>query len=621
MLPPGWRDCVSTDSLIDSMTALLPKANFSKVLDPCCGSGKLVSVVSNQVSSEEAVGVDIVGNVVESATSTYPEIDFIQADSSEELDLSDDFDLVIGALPLGVRYGKRQITPEISTNNTSDVILYRSLLKLKPAGIGIFLAAHNFLIGKDSKTITNSLSSEGINPIGVFYVGNPLGERSGIPGVIIIFQRDEKRLSVIGKAPNGSEGFLPGLRNMVYDSGEEIEGYRRSVFGNLSSFTSDGEPIFADNKSNIESLRSRLNDIGTGIYEFDDVVISDSHTKPPNYDRLPHEENSIYLPKARGIVQVSQDDLSPKLKNYYQLVLDPLIAKDVYVMDTMHSELGKKIFDICASGVTIPQISKSGLKKMLFPLPSIEDQEEWVDISLEIKQKEADLVRLKHLLHKRTNISEIYDILEGDISGRPSLKELLSGNEDINLEFKASMWTRYKTVNKIATEEIVINPKKPPNFKDSVLEDEVLHTITAFLNTMGGTLLIGVKDKPNSWGRKPAEVFGIENDYSIMGRNKGADEYVRSVYEVLNRGFGDTSTASNVSVKIEQFGGKDICRIDVEPLPKIRDGQLFIIERSDIRKEKRFYVRIGSSSQRQSMESAVRYIRDNFPPPNDSASL
>jgi hypothetical protein len=106
-----------------------------------------------------------------------------------------------------------------------------------------------------------------------------------------------------------------------------------------------------------------------------------------------------------------------------------------------------------------------------------------------------------------------------------------------------------------------------------------------------------------------------------MGRNKGADEYVRSVYEVLNRGFGDTSTASHVSVKIEQFGGKDICRIDVEPLPKIRDGQLFIIERSDIRKEKRFYVRIGSSSQRQSMESAVRYIRDNFPPPNDSASL
>jgi len=202
-----------------------------------------------------------------------------------------------------------------------------------------------------------------------------------------------------------------------------------------------------------------------------------------------------------------------------------------------------------------------------------------------------------------------------EISG--SILDLLMDNESSILEYKASMWTRYKTVNKIATYELVNNPKKGPNFKDPVLEDEVLHTVAAFLNTVGGTLLIGVKDKPTSWGDKPAEVFGLENDYKIMGKEQDADKYVRNVYEVLNRGFGNTSTAAGfVDVNIEQYEGKDICRIDAQPLPKIRDGELYIKERSDDKNEKRFYVRIGTSSQKQSMQSAVRYIRDNFPPPN-----
>ena len=205
--------------------------------------------------------------------------------------------------------------------------------------------------------------------------------------------------------------------------------------------------------------------------------------------------------------------------------------------------------------------------------------------------------------------------VEEEISG--SILDLLMDNESPTLEYKASMWARYKTINKIATNELVNNPKKGPNFKDPVLEDEVLHTVAAFLNTFGGTLLIGVKDKPTSWGDKPAEVFGLENDYKIMGKGQDADTYVRNVYEILNRGFGDTSTAASfVDVEIEQYEGKDICRIDVQPLPKIRDGELYIKERSDDKSEERFYVRTGTSSQKQSIQSAARYIRDNFPPPN-----
>ena len=244
----------------------------------------------------------------------------------------------------------------------------------------------------------------------------------------------------------------------------------------------------------------------------------------------------------------------------------------------------------------------------------------WVDYKSQlvvIFQKNKGLVprlEISKFVEEIVSVTEEKKV-EEEISG--SILDLLMDNESPTLEYKASMWARYKTVNKIATDELVNNPKKGPNFKDPVLEDEVLHTVAAFLNTFGGTLLIGVKDKPTSWGDKPAEVFGLENDYKIMGKGQDADTYVRSVYEVLNRGFGDTSTAASfVDVKIEQYEGKDICRIDVQPLPKIRDGELYIKERSDNKNEERFYVRTGTSSQKQSIQSAARYIRDNFPPPN-----
>ena len=52
------------------------------------------------------------------------------------------------------------------------------------------------------------------------------------------------------------------------------------------------------------------------------------------------------------------------------------------------------------------------------------------------------------------------------------------------------------------------------------------------------------------------------------------------------------------------------------PLPKVRKGELYIKERSDSKNEERFYVRIGTSSEKPSMSTAVNYIGDNFPPPN-----
>ena len=62
-------------------------------------------------------------------------------------------------------------------------------------------------------------------------------------------------------------------------------------------------------------------------------------------------------------------------------------------------------------------------------------------------------------------------------------------NESVNLEFKASLWTQY-----IGTIQGIGRTTEKKFLK---LEDS--KTVAAFLNTEGGTLLIGIKDKPRDF--------------------------------------------------------------------------------------------------------------------------
>jgi hypothetical protein len=592
---------VSDDSLINSMIAILPKRKFDKILDPCCGSGELISKASKYVLSKEAIGVDIDESIIQYASSVHPEIDFICEDSSNDLEFPKDFDLVIGELPVGFRCEERIIDGSIVTKNASDAVLFHSLLKLKPGGIGVFMALQGLLFGLNSKKITKALSSNGINPIGLFHIKNPLGERSSIPGIILVFQRKEDIETVVGKAPNGSEKFLPELRSMIYQAGEGVEGYRKSVFWNISSFTSEGEPVFEGKSGNVESLRSKLNNIGADIYGFEEVVSSHSNTKSPDYERLPHKENSIYLPKARGIVKVSQDELSVKLKNYYQLVLDPLIANSIYVMDTLNSDIGKAIFDICASGTVIPQISKSGLKKMLFPLPPIEEQNEWADISLEITQREAELIRLNAMLHERRNIAEIKEILKGDKTLKP-IEHLIQQDEDLHLERKSSLWSKYNN----STGNLIENQEK----KSHELQDAVVKTIAAFLNTDGGVLLIGLSDRKG----KKAGVVGIKPDYRFCKKGyQNKEGFQHALIQILKEALMKKEHLLQTKIKIEILycQNEEICRIDVKPQERGNIDNAVFVKTKTLGDEE-FFTRIGDTTSHNSNQTALKYIVEHF---------
>jgi CheY-like chemotaxis protein len=119
------------------------------------------------------------------------------------------------------------------------------------------------------------------------------------------------------------------------------------------------------------------------------------------------------------------------------------------------------------------------------------------------------------------------------------------------------------------------NPEKP-NKKDERLRFACLKTIVAFLNSKGGTLLIGVEDKDGS-------LYGMENDFEVANtKSQNKDGFLLTLTNAINDNIGVIFTEKNIRVYFENLEEKEICIVKVTPsekpafLKKERKGLFFI---------------------------------------------
>ncbi len=158
-----------------------------------------------------------------------------------------------------------------------------------------------------------------------------------------------------------------------------------------------------------------------------------------------------------------------------------------------------------------------------------------------------------------------------------TLADMLTG-ENAALEYKASMrWDlRTQQVNK-------------------ALEKSIAKTVAGFLNSEGGTLLIGVVDD--------CTVLGIEYDLKTIGR-KDTDGYEQKLHEVLSDALG-VEFCQYQHVSFEQSEDKTLCIVRVEPSPK----PVYLMDRDT----KEFYVRVGNTTRPLDMQAAFDYISMHWP--------
>ena len=189
------------------------------------------------------------------------------------------------------------------------------------------------------------------------------------------------------------------------------------------------------------------------------------------------------------------------------------------------------------------------------------------------------LDRYRDFLKARRELiaSSLNRYLEGLISEvepiriRP-VSDLINMGEGSSLEFKSSLqWD-------------VVQQKQNASLRDAVLK-----AIVAFLNSEGGTLLIGVEDS--------GQIFGLERDLRILGGS--TDRFLQLLNSLVADRIGAEYTPY-VTARMDAVDGKRVCVIDTSRSlePAFMSGP----------KGSEFYVRIGNITRALDPEETHDYL-------------
>lgn len=127
--------------------------------------------------------------------------------------------------------------------------------------------------------------------------------------------------------------------------------------------------------------------------------------------------------------------------------------------------------------------------------------------------------------------------------------------------------------------------------KDKAIEFAVVKTVAGFMNSVGGTLVVGVDDD--------AKVMGLESDYATLHKptSDGFELHLRNRIESTI----GSDLADLIHVGFVSREGKDVCVVVVEPSPKP-----IWVEHAG---EEDFYVRSGNQTKPLGKQETVEYIK------------
>lgn len=213
---------------------------------------------------------------------------------------------------------------------------------------------------------------------------------------------------------------------------------------------------------------------------------------------------------------------------------------------------------------------KDAIEKQLIPM----DQDMWK------LDRFADFLRLR-----REALAGAINALMQVESVRPQapvpavdVAGLMAKGENARVEFKASTrWDyREKRVNKI-------------------LEHSVLKTIAAFMNSSGGTLLVGVDDT--------GKLVGLAQDYQTLNKRPNADGYEQYLIQVISAQIGK-EYCPYVHIGFHKLDGAELCAVQVQPSTK----PAYLEEGSEVK----LYVRTGNTTQALNAKELVAYTKDHW---------
>jgi hypothetical protein len=215
--------------------------------------------------------------------------------------------------------------------------------------------------------------------------------------------------------------------------------------------------------------------------------------------------NAVYIPSIGDLTVVT--DLSKTTKkhqNYFQVVLDPKLVDNNYLKAFLSTGLGQLSLSALVGDGYIPKISKSTLVQLAVPVPDVTTQAAIVctinkldEIGTAIRGFANNLsINPLSATGSADKIDQMLGVI-GELADSDKVVSIARGGESKTAEFK---------------EALSLDVRK--GTKEKYIEDSVIKTVAAFLNSDGGTLLVGVND---------------------TGAIKGVDEEITRFYKTADK--------------------------------------------------------------------------------------
>ncbi len=222
---------------------------------------------------------------------------------------------------------------------------------------------------------------------------------------------------------------------------------------------------------------------------------------------------------------------------------------------------------IAISSITAVEISESPLERLM------------LHSTITLHRHETSSVKIRNV----ANAEEYAQIIKRLLTPRqkrssPNILSIVQSGENGSTEFKETL--RYDT-------------RKNAVNKD--LEQVAMKSITAFLNSRGGTLIFGVDND--------GKIKGLEKDYDTLPK-KDRDGFENHLSMLVKSAIG-VQFGKYIEVEFEKIEGKEICAVFVSQSHK--PAYLKTAESKES-----FFVRMGNSSQPFSMSETEEYIKSHL---------
>ena len=201
-------------------------------------------------------------------------------------------------------------------------------------------------------------------------------------------------------------------------------------------------------------------------------------------------------------------------------------------------------------------------------------------------------VELEHILttfpivskSQKVSIIDAYNLLTTQFHQDQKVEtvaiELIEKGESQTVEFKSTL-------------RIDLKSNKPEKF----IEHSVIKTLAAFLNSAGGTLIIGVEDNKN--------IIGLDIDFNSFSKHDKLDEFQKHFDNLISKTLGNRFH-HYLKIEFPEIQDKTVCVITInkkseEPVYVINDGG-----------QETFYIRRTASTIDLKPSEQIKYIKEHW---------